>query len=169
MILSNLPPTILVCLVVLAAAACTDLTRRVIPNSLTFGAAFAGLIYHLSMTSPFQGIAFSAVGCLVGGLLLLFPYGMGWTGAGDVKLMAAIGAWTGPLAIVQVFLGTTMVGGVMALWWFIRHRRTGRTNKDSDRGKSQQGCRMFQGLPYALAIGGGYVLHLAGVIRPWCH
>ena len=50
------------------------------------------------------------------GLLLLLPlYLLRMMGAGDVKLMAMIGAFVGPNDILGVFLSTLIVGGVLAL------------------------------------------------------
>ena len=50
------------------------------------------------------------------GLALLLPlYAIGGMGAGDVKLMAGVGAWMGPALTVGAFAASAVVGGVMAL------------------------------------------------------
>ncbi len=50
------------------------------------------------------------------GLLLLLPlYAIGGMGAGDVKLLAGVGAWIGPSLTVGAFATSAIVGGVMAL------------------------------------------------------
>jgi prepilin peptidase CpaA len=54
-------------------------------------------------------------------------YALGATGAGDVKLMAAIGAILGPALVVTAFLFTAIVGGVLALVVATRRGRVGAT------------------------------------------
>jgi prepilin peptidase CpaA len=53
---------------------------------------------------------------------MFLPYHIGGMGAGDVKLMAAVGALVGYPAIIQVFLYTAIAGGVIALLVLLRHR-----------------------------------------------
>lgn len=58
------------------------------------------------------------------GLVLMLPgHALGATGAGDVKLMAAIGALVGPGLIVKAFLFTAIAGGVLAVVVAVRRRR----------------------------------------------
>ena len=65
---------------------------------------------------------------LVVGLTLMLPgYLFGGTGAGDVKLMAALGAWMGPSEIVRAFLYTVVAGGALALIVAVQRRRMGAT------------------------------------------
>jgi prepilin peptidase CpaA len=52
---------------------------------------------------------------------------IGATGAGDVKLMAAVGAVIGVHVIVKAFLFTALVGGVLAIAVALRRRRLGAT------------------------------------------
>lgn len=108
----------LVTLVVLTAGLVTasviDLRTRRIPNALT--AAMSGLGLALAMTgisavSP----AASLAGLLVGFVLMMPGYMLGATGAGDVKLMAAVGAIVGPALVVSAFLFTAIAGGVVAV------------------------------------------------------
>jgi prepilin peptidase CpaA len=62
-----------------------------------------------------DGFLFSVVGTVVGlGLLLLF-YINGMMGAGDVKLMGAVGSILGPSGVFRAFLFTAIVGGLYAL------------------------------------------------------
>ena len=50
------------------------------------------------------------------GLLLMMPgHALGATGAGDVKLMAAVGAIVGPGLVVSAFLFTAIAGGILAI------------------------------------------------------
>jgi prepilin peptidase CpaA len=102
------------------AAAAIDLRTGRIPNVLTFGLAAAGL---LMAGTGINGIPVGAAlaGLVVGGLLMIPGHVLGATGAGDVKLLAAIGAVLGPGRVVYAFLLTALAGGVMAV--VIAHRR----------------------------------------------
>src|SRR5437588_682214 len=60
-------------------------------------------------------VAFAALGLVVGLLVMLPGHALGATGAGDVKLMAAIGAIVGPGMAVNAFLFTALTGGLLAL------------------------------------------------------
>jgi prepilin peptidase CpaA len=53
---------------------------------------------------------------------MLPGYGLGATGAGDVKLMAAVGAIVGPGLVVTAFLCTAIAGGVLAVVVALRRR-----------------------------------------------
>ena len=97
----------------LAIAVVTDVRTRRIPNWLTgalaaggFGIAFAG-----GGLTPVQ----AALGLLAGLGLMMPAHVIGATGAGDVKLMAAVGALVGPGPIFKAFLFTAVVGGVFAV------------------------------------------------------
>ena len=100
--------------VILTAAAIYDAKYRKIPNILTLSAIVAGLAYH-SLLSGFQGFLFSLGGAFLGmGLLIVF-YLMGKMGAGDVKLMGAVGSVLGPAGVFNAFLFTGIVGGIYAI------------------------------------------------------
>jgi prepilin peptidase CpaA len=96
------------------AACVTDLRSRRIPNVLTFGAAGAALVYAFGVAG-WSGVASSALGWLVGAAVFFIPFALGGLGAGDVKLLAAMGAWVGPANAVWLGLYTGVAGGVMAL------------------------------------------------------
>jgi len=110
----------------LAAATAIDLRSRRIPNDLT--AAMAGLGIGLAATGT-SGISVPAsFGGFFLGLLLMMPgYGFGATGAGDVKLMAAVGAIVGPSLVLTAFLFTSVAGGVLALIVAIRRQQLAAT------------------------------------------
>jgi prepilin peptidase CpaA len=104
----------IVALAIGVAACVTDLRSRRIPNWLTFGAAvaamaFAGIAHGLS------GLGYAAAGWAVGCLLFLPWFLLGGMGAGDVKLLAALGAWLGPWDAVWVALYAAIAGGVLAI------------------------------------------------------
>ena len=97
----------------LTAAVVTDVRSRRIPNWLTgsiagagFGMAFGG-----GTVTPLQ----AALGLLTGLVLMMPGHLIGATGAGDVKLMAAVGAVVGPDVALRAFLYSAVAGGVFAL------------------------------------------------------
>jgi len=108
-----------------SVAAVTDIRSRRIPNLLTCSSMVLGVGYHTIINGP-QGFLFSTAGLFLGiGLLVLF-YLAGGMGAGDVKLMAAVGALLGPKGVFTVFIFTALAGGVYALGLLVlRFRVTG--------------------------------------------
>jgi len=101
-------------IIILTIAAATDLQYRKIPNAVTVPAMVYGLVCHTYL-SGFDGLLFSVVGTVVGLSLLLLFYINGMMGAGDVKLMGAVGGILGPSGVFRAFLFTAMVGGIYAL------------------------------------------------------
>jgi prepilin peptidase CpaA len=101
-------------ILVAAVATGADVRTRKIPNLLTGPALLLGLAVHWAVLGlPDAGNA--ALGALVAGALLLPGWLMGWMAAGDVKLVAAVGAWLGyPQSLMMVLL-SLMAGGVLAL------------------------------------------------------
>jgi len=95
-------------------AAVTDVRSHRIPNVLTFGAMLVAVLAH-GYTDGWSGAGFGVAGWFVGALLFFPFFALGGMGAGDVKLLAAIGAWLGPAAIVWVALYASIAGAVMAL------------------------------------------------------
>ncbi len=97
-----------------AVAAVVDLKTRRVPNWLTFGVAAIGITMaatHLDGVSP----AGALEGLVVGLLLMLPGHAIGRTGAGDVKLLAAVGTMLGPQAIAMAFLYSAIAGGALAV------------------------------------------------------
>jgi prepilin peptidase CpaA len=99
----------------LAVIACiTDLRSRRIPNALTFGGAIAALALH-GLVPGGHGFGFSATGWVVG-IAMFFPFfALGGLGAGDVKLLGAIGACLGGSAVFVVGIYAAAAGGVLAV------------------------------------------------------
>src|SRR6187549_3608277 len=99
--------------VAIGAAVC-DLSTRRIPNVLTFGAALAALVVR-GYADGWSGAGSSLAGWLVG-VACFFPFfALGGMGAGDVKLLGALGAWLGPMPVVWVALYGSIAGGVIAI------------------------------------------------------
>ena len=104
-----------ICTVTIACIACvTDLRTRRIPNVLTFGAAVAGLAFQFA-TGGVEALGQAALGWLLGAVVFMLPFALGGLGGGDVKLLAALGAWLGPADALWLVLYTGVAGGVMAL------------------------------------------------------
>ena len=101
-------------LVVGTLACIWDLKTSRIPNWLTFTAATAALLFHVFAPQG-RGLTGAISGLLVG-LALFFPvFALRAMGAGDVKLLAALGAWLGAATVVWVALYASVAGGVLAL------------------------------------------------------
>jgi prepilin peptidase CpaA len=98
----------------LLASAFTDLKSRRIPNYLTIPGMIVALTLY-SITNGFDGFIFSATGLATGIALLILPYIMGGMGAGDVKLMGAVGSFLGAKATLVAFLFIALAGGVYSL------------------------------------------------------
>ncbi len=99
--------------VVILAVVC-DLRTRRLPNTLTLGAAAVALALH-GVAGGGSALISAAAGWAVGVALFLPLYALGGMGAGDVKLLGAIGAWLGPMGAVWTGLYGAIAGGVMAL------------------------------------------------------
>ena len=65
--------------------------------------------------SIFIVVLFSLFGLVLGTALFIIPYLMGGMGAGDIKLMGAVGAITGPKGVLLTALFSSIIGGVYAL------------------------------------------------------
>jgi prepilin peptidase CpaA len=91
-----------------------DYRSRRIPNILTFGASVAAVVFF-GATAGLDGLMTSLGGWAVGCLLFLPWFALGGMGAGDVKLLAALGAWAGPGNAVWMALYAALAGGVFAL------------------------------------------------------
>lgn len=102
-------------IVLIALAGCAyDLRTRRIPNAITFGAALLAFV-HAFATSGGSGLGLSIAGWAIGCALFLPLFIVRGLGAGDVKFLAALGAWFGPADLFTVIYYTAIAGGVMAL------------------------------------------------------
>jgi prepilin peptidase CpaA len=144
--------TVALLLPFLAAAAGTDLLNRRIPNVLIvlmlgFGIALQG------MSLSFGAVLWSLGGVLVGFLMLLPFYALGGMGAGDVKLLAAVGSFLGPYGALLAGLFTLIAGGVLGVAMLVGQRiedwRARRSPLPQERGEHSKY------LPYSLAISAG--------------
>ena len=97
-----------------AIASVYDLRERRIPNRLTGSFLAAGLLLHFAL-GGWGGLRSAALAALTAGGLFLVFFIAGGMGAGDVKLMAAVGAITGLAPLQLVMLATVGAGAVFAL------------------------------------------------------
>ena len=95
-----------------------DLTKKRIPNFLTFPAILWGLISYTAIDGV-SGLWFSLAGMLVGLAIFFIPFAMGGMGGGDVKLLAAVGALQGWQFVLAAGILTVLAGGVMSLGYLL--------------------------------------------------
>ena len=98
-------------LVVLSIATFTDLRSRRIPNWLVLPFLLAGVIVSC-WVQGWSGLVQSLEGIGLGALLFGILFWMGGMGMGDVKLVAAIGAWVGPSQLGLALVITGITGGI---------------------------------------------------------
>lgn len=101
-------------LLVAGLACATDLRTRRIPNVLTFGAPIAAVAFAAA-TAGWAGVGSALAGWAVGCALFFPLFALRGLGAGDVKLLAALGAWLGPAPVALVGIYAAIAGGVIAL------------------------------------------------------
>jgi prepilin peptidase CpaA len=109
-VVAAVPVPIAVVLVAALIAAVTDVWRFRVHNLLTLPLLVSGFIYQ-GVTQGAAGLAGSLVGSLFGFGALIVLYLIGGMGAGDVKFMAAIGAWLGVPLTLYVFLAGSLAAG----------------------------------------------------------
>ncbi|MEI9751325.1 prepilin peptidase [Moellerella wisconsensis] len=105
-----------------------DIKLLLLPDILTFPLLWGGLIFQLLI--PQGNIALGIYGVLAGYLSMLFISSMmSWhyqqpqLGHGDLKLIAAYGAWLGVLKLPYLLLGAAVCGIIHYLWLFFRSQR----------------------------------------------
>lgn len=158
---------------VVALAAVLDGRRRRIPNWLTASLALAGLA--ASLVRADLTLWQSAAGLTIGLCVPFVLFALGLLGAGDAKLLGAVGAWVGPGGILLVLLFTGVAGAVLSLVAAVARGEFGRTLRNTalvgmnllvsrrtnwvsaaEAARSEAPGRRFT-LPYAVAILAGLV------------
>jgi prepilin peptidase CpaA len=95
-------------------AAIVDVRSRRIPNWLCASLLLAGIALNVWRYGA-TGVVMAFAGAALGLVILLPFYALGAMGAGDVKLLAALGALVGPQLLVSVAVYAAIAGGVMSL------------------------------------------------------
>ena len=162
-------------LLLVTTAAIKDLESRRIPNLLLFAGVLGALVLHLLSPQPLAALL-AAVGGFALGMAVLLPfYLVRGMAAGDVKMMAAVCAFTGPADALHIVILAWCAGGVMALaiilvrgrlrlaltnlWGMLRPMllRLPRGPTPGVDGHPSAGT-----IPYGVAIAAGTIVHLFG-------
>ena len=116
---------------VLMLLALVDVQTKLLPDSLTFPLLWLGIVIQLWPETRTVGLEFSVIGAIAGYLplwLLANLYklirGRDGLGMGDLKLLAAMGAWSGPLILPQVLLLAALLAIALFLVERVLHRLT---------------------------------------------
>jgi prepilin peptidase CpaA len=99
---------------VLVVAAVIDGLQLKVPNWLTYPLVISGWIYSTTCFG-LEGLGWSLLGTALGLALLLPAYAIGGMGAGDVKLLAGVGAWVYCTHTLLAFGISAVIGGLMAI------------------------------------------------------
>lgn len=152
----------------------TDIKSNRIPNYLTLGGALAGLGFQLGLHG-LPGMMDGLMGMGLGFALLICFYWLGALGAGDVKALAALGAWLGPRHTIDLFIYMALSGvcvimvflwrrglllskikrmGAILMSWVLLHPHSGvlPTATAAPRNSTNEG------IPYAVALALGMVI-----------
>lgn len=152
--------------ITLSIAAYTDWRERRIYNKLLGPAFLLAIILH-AFSGGLDGFRISIYGAILGFALLLLPYFLGGMGAGDVKLLAVIGAFGGPEFVVHSFLYGAIIGGIISAGYLSRRGALGVTLKrfllilpffSMDSLKEDMSEARQEKFPYGIAIVLGTVL-----------
>jgi prepilin peptidase CpaA len=98
----------------LALCAASDVRSNKIHNIVTIPFAISAVALH-TFNNGLDGFFFSTAGIATGIALLVIPYIMGGMGAGDVKLMGAVGSFLGAKATFGAFIFVAFAGGIYSL------------------------------------------------------
>jgi prepilin peptidase CpaA len=157
--------TIFLCTALSVVAYC-DIRWRRIPNPLNLLIGLTGLL-NQTLWGGWVGFKSAWLGAIAGGAIFLTLYLFKWMGAGDVKLVAAVGTWLGLERIFWGLYFIVLIGGVLALVLLMRSRigvprqamnqQAGTEASPASEGKE---CMMSQPVtvPYGLAIVVGSLL-----------
>jgi prepilin peptidase CpaA len=110
-----------VVLIIVLIAVILDVRSRKIPNVLTFPAMAAGLMIQ-ALNGGGHAFLSGICGMVLGMGLFFIIYLMGVMGAGDAKLIGAIGAFVGPKGVLTVSIFTALAGGIYALLLLLFYR-----------------------------------------------
>lgn len=156
-----------------------DIKSRRIPNYLTLGTALAGLGFQAGLHG-WSGLGSGLLGMVLGFAFLIAFYAMGGMGAGDVKALAALGAWLGPAKTFELFIYMAIFGGLLSIvvlwrqkqlwpnlkqgWSSLKNRFLSyvllRPHKGLERPPAAKQSPITGGIPYAVALAAGMVVLL---------
>lgn len=172
-----------VVIAITVVACATDVRSRRVPNVLTGPAWILGLVWAFSQGGwAGLGDGFAASLILALPYVLLFVFAGG--GAGDAKLMAALGAWLGIMNGLLALFTIALCGSVMAIAVAVHHKRfrsvmvyvkqsvravlytVSSRGRVSDLTFASRGRQEMMTMPYGVAIFSGACL-AAGMAGLW--
>jgi prepilin peptidase CpaA len=156
------PLMITMMLAMLGIALACDLHSRRIPNLLVVAGLVLGLAGHTWLQGP-GGLGIAALGTVTGLVCLLPFYISGGMGAGDVKLMAACGAFLGPVHVFAAVTLSLVIGGAIGMGWLYVSQLRNATDDiaATDGSTATRGQpAAAKAIPYALAIGAGVLIEI---------
>lgn len=158
-----------------------DYSQRRVPNWLNLALIVVGFVVQ-GCYFGWSGLATGLGGLATGFGLLIIPWLMRGMGAGDVKLMAAIGVWVGPLLTFYSFLLGAVIGGLAAVVMIVSTGRlrmactnlgvilTKCSNPQlifDEFGSAKSFGSTSQLLPYGVPLTGGTLVILAAKVFGW--
>ena len=173
--------TLLVMVPGILLASWIDYSQRKVPNWLN-GALIALGFAAQGHFHGWAGLSAGALGLLVGLAVLIVPWLMHGMGAGDVKLMGAIGVWFGPWMTLVAFVVGAVIGAVVAMGMIVStgrlHHAMANMNiiwakcrsRDmffGEFGSAKSFGETSQLLPYGVPLTAGSLLVLAGQLLGW--
>lgn len=105
----------------LVVAAVIDGWKLKVPNWITFPMIMSGWVYS-GLAFGWEGLGYSLLGTAIGLALLMPAYAIGGMGAGDVKLLAGVGAWVWGTTTFYSFCLSAIIGGVIAVGMVLYQR-----------------------------------------------
>lgn len=154
-----------------AVCVITDLLERKIYNVVVLTGLITALVLNMVTQGAYLGITFTLAGLFTGIILLVFPFAMGGLGAGDVKMLGMIGAFTGSMVVIQVLLVSAIVGGFFALATMLKQGKmlkrfkmlfiglfcSAGTRKTVHMNNLQDQAAEKYAIPYGVALGVGVI------------
>lgn len=164
--------TLVYMLLSLVVATAFDIRCRRIPNVVTLSILLVSLIGY-GFTAGLPGVLMSLKGFMLGFVLFFIPYIFGYMGAGDVKLMGAVGAVLGGANILVALLFVAVCGGTLSLCYMIFRGSVSRTlsriwmaimylvtQRDTSLLRFEKKELTQEGMPFAVAISAGVFLYI---------
>ena len=157
---------------ILSIAIWQDVVHRKIPNALVLLASAFALLW--STTAAGVGPGSALLGGLVAFLVFWVFYVIGAMGAGDVKLVTAVGMFLGRADVLGLCITVLIAGGVQSLIWALWKSRFQDVLRNTAQAMRHSALRLAHGewpnaqdfpsgrddMPYALAIGAGTLAHV---------
>lgn len=158
-----------------------DYAQRRVPNWLNASLIVVGLAVQ-AIFNGWSGVGTGLLGLLTGFSLLIIPWLMHGMGAGDVKLLAAIGVWLGPLLTFYSFMLGAVIGALAAVVMIlstgrlrmacanigiILHKCSRKETMFSEFGSAKSFGSTSQLLPYGVPLTAGTLIILAASQLGW--